>query len=325
MSEINTMNAGKIDEQDGFRLKGLILRDRFVVEFLNHLKDQRNASNNTVLSYGRDLSEFLAYLKTHQSDVLKDDSLVLDRINPLVIRSYLSLLYQKNGASSIARKLSALRSFFKYFVKNGVLEQNPAKVINSPKVPKKLPKFLNVDEINALLTVELTRSKYNKRDRAMLELLYSSGLRVSELVGLDMNQLDLQEALVRIKGKGNKERLLPVGSKAIQALLEYMKERETITVLRDPEAVFINKNGKRLSVRSVQRLVCRVTTLTGINKSATPHTIRHSFATHMLGSGADLRAIQELLGHKSLSTTQRYTHVGVEELSKVYDKTHPKS
>jgi len=198
-------------------------------------------------------------------------------------------------------------------------------VIKSPKVPKKLPKFLNVDEINALLAVELKNNKYGKRDRAILELLYSSGLRVSELVGLNLEHVDLNESLARVHGKGNKERIVPFGSKASQALKDYLQERQHIAGYRELDAVFLNKNGTRLSARSVQRLVAKVTETTGLNKSATPHTIRHSFATHMLGSGADLRSIQELLGHKSLSTTQRYTHVGVEELAKVYDKAHPKS
>jgi integrase/recombinase XerC len=210
-------------------------------------------------------------------------------------------------------------------VKKGILDQNPAKVINSPKIPKKLPKFLNVDEINALLSVHFKNNKFGKRDRAIMELLYSSGLRVSELVSLDLGSLSLEESLLRVKGKGNKERIVPVGAQALAAIREYLNERSSIKDIRDAEAVFMNKNGTRLSVRSVQRLVAHVTLETGLNKTATPHTLRHSFATHMLGAGADLRSIQELLGHKSLSTTQRYTHVGVDELTKVYDRTHPKS
>lgn len=302
-----------------------ISKESHVLEFLSYLKHQKNAADNTVMSYGRDLTEFYDYLKKHQEEALQREDLCLEKINPLMIRSYLSLLFQKNGATSIARKLSTLRSFFKYFVKKGDLEQNPAKVIKSPKVPKKLPKFLNVDEVNALLAAELDQNKFVRRDKAILELLYSSGLRVSELVNLDINQLDLAEGLIRVLGKGNKERILPVGSKAGEAISEYLVEREKTRGIKDPGAVFINKNGTRLSARSVQRLVARVIEITGLNKTATPHTLRHSFATHMLGSGADLRSIQELLGHKSLSTTQRYTHVGVEELSKVYDKAHPKS
>lgn len=302
-----------------------VAKDKTILEFLEYLKHQKNSAMNTVMSYGRDLAEFYDYVAKHQPQVLVGQDLVLDRIDPLLIRSYLSLLFQKNGATSIARKLSSLRSFFKYFVKTGKLEQNPAKVIKSPKVPKKLPKYLNVDEINAILAVELKGNKYGKRDQAILELLYSSGLRVSELVGLNMIQVDLNENMVRVHGKGNKERLVPIGGKAMQALQAYLIERAEIKGSREIPAVFLNKNGTRLSARSVQRLMAKVMSATGLNKNATPHTLRHSFATHLLGSGADLRSIQELLGHKSLSTTQRYTHVGVDQLSEVYDKTHPKS
>lgn len=296
-----------------------------VLEFLNYLKNQKNSADNTVMSYARDLVEFYAYLKEHQAEVVANDQLMIEQVHPLIIRSYLSLLFQKNGATSIARKLSSLRSFFKYYVRKGVLEQNPAKVIKSPKVPKKLPKFLNVDEINAMLSVQMDNARYGKRDQAILEMLYSSGLRVSELVGLDISSIDMQESLARIQGKGNKERIVPIGDKAMKVLMEYLQERDELRILKDPNAIFVNKNGTRLTARSVQRLVSKVTGATGLNKMATPHTLRHSFATHMLGAGADLRSIQELLGHKSLSTTQRYTHVGVDELSKIYDKTHPKS
>ncbi|EKD50418.1 MAG: hypothetical protein ACD_62C00545G0005 [uncultured bacterium] len=299
--------------------------EKNIEEFMTYLMNQKNAAENTILSYRRDLTEFYHYLLNHQAEVISDNAMLLDRINPLMIRSYLSLLFQKNGASSIARKLSALRSLFKYFVKKGTIDQNPAKVINSPKLPKKLPKFLNVDEINALLAMQLESKKYAVRDKAILELLYSCGLRVSELVNLNQDQMDLIEGLVRIHGKGNKERIVPIGDKAVRALQAYLSERSSIQLIRDDDALFLNKNGTRLTVRSIQRLVAHMTQEMGLSKTATPHMIRHSFATHMLGSGADLRSIQELLGHKSLSTTQRYTHVGVEELSKVYDKTHPKS
>ena len=303
-----------------------LTQDPKVLQFLTYLQNQKNSSRNTVMSYARDLVEFSDYMNKSQSDVMDEGFIVIERINPLMIRSYLSFLYQKNGATSIARKLSALRSFFKYYVSLGDIDQNPAKVIKSPKVPKRLPKFLNVDEINALLNAEINNTnRYGMRDRAILELLYSSGLRVSELVGLDFDRLDLNEALIRIEGKGNKERVVPIGAKAIEAIKAYLDERNDLYEIKDQTAVFLNKNGTRLSARSVQRLVVKVTQATGLNKSATPHMIRHSFATHMLGSGADLRSIQEFLGHKSLSTTQRYTHVGVDEISEVYDKTHPKS
>lgn len=299
--------------------------DPLVEEFLSYLANQKNASRHTILSYRRDLGEFQTYLFRHQENIFDGGRIVLGRLSPLVLRCYLNVLFQKNEAASIARKLSCLRSFFRYYVKKGVLDQNPASIIHSPKVPKKLPRFLNVDEVNALLAANFDVKKYGKRDRAILELLYSSGLRVSELVGLDLDHLDLAEGLVRVLGKGNKERIVPVGSYAMRALEKYLQERHKATLASDERAFFLNKNGTRLNVRSVQRLVTAVITDIGLSKNVTPHTLRHSFATHMLGSGADLRSIQELLGHESLSTTQKYTHVGVEELSKVYDKAHPKS
>lgn len=293
--------------------------------FLNYLKNQKNASINTVKSYERDLKEFYAFLQKDQPDLVVSDVIQMQKVTPFVIRCYLNELFDKNESSSIARKLSALRSFFKHFVKTGKLKSSPAEGIKSPKIPKKLPRYLNVDEVNAVLNAKFDIKKFGKRDRAILELLYSSGLRVSELVGLDLFHVDLEEGLVQVHGKGNKERIVPIGSYARQAIQDYIDERDSLKKIKDAQALFLNKNGTRLTARSVQRLIVNLVAELGLNKNVTPHTLRHSFATHMLGSGADLRAIQELLGHESLSTTQKYTHVGVEELSKVYDKAHPKS
>lgn len=294
-------------------------------EFLRHLSDQKNASKNTVLSYARDLRDFVEYLKRHQAETLSGGQIVLERVSPLVLRCYMSMLFQKIGAASLARKVSALRSFFRYFKNRGVIEQNPASLLQAPKIPRKLPKFLNVDEMNAVLTIDLSKRTHPVRDRAILELLYSSGLRVSELVRLDVEDLKLTEGLVRVMGKGSKERIVPVGSVALGALKDYLAERANLAVIVDERAFFLNRDGRRTSVRSIQRLVDEVVQSTGMNKQVSPHTLRHTFATHMLGAGGDLRSIQELLGHESLSTTQRYTHVGVDELAKVYDKAHPKS
>ena len=299
--------------------------DQAIQEFLSYLCNQKNSSQNTVRSYEQDLDEFREYLLRHQTDVFGPQGMDLPKISPLVLRCYLNVLFPKNEAASIARKLSCLRSFFRFFVKRGILTDNPADAIHSPKIPKKLPRYLNVDEMTALLATNFDLKKFGKRDRAILELLYSSGLRVSELVSLNLSSLDFDSAMVRVHGKGNKERLIPVGSYAERALREYLDERGTLQHFHDPDAVFLNKNGTRLTVRAVQRLVAQVIVTMGLNKNVTPHTLRHSFATHMLGSGADLRTIQELLGHESLSTTQKYTHVSLEELSQVYDKAHPKS
>lgn len=297
-----------------------------IQEFLSYMQHQKHASQNTVSSYERDLCEFYIYVCKHQAEfVSPKGKFFLDKLNPLVLRCYLNILFQKNSPPSIARKLSSLRSFFRYFVKKRVMEQNPAKAIHSPKIPKKLPKYLNVDEVNAVLATNLKSKKFYKRDQAILELLYSSGLRVSELVSLNISQIDFEERLVRVIGKGNKERIVPVGKIALKAIQDHMAERRESKQLKDPEALFLNKNGTRLTVRSIQRLMTEVIEKNGLSKNVTPHTLRHSFATHMLGSGADLRSIQELLGHESLSTTQKYTHVGIDQLAKVYDKAHPKS
>lgn len=302
-----------------------MLPDLCVQEFLSFLRHQKNSSKNTVRSYENDLGEFCDYLRRHQMDVVGSQGIDLAKISPLVLRCYLNVLFPKNEAASIARKLSCLRSFFRFFVKQGLLTSNPADAIHSPKIPKKLPRYLNVDEMTAVLATNFDLKKFGKRDRAILELLYSSGLRVSELVGLNVANVDFDNAMVSVCGKGNKERIVPVGSYAEKALRDYAEERRVLPCLQDPNAFFLNKNGTRLTVRTVQRLVSQVITEMGLNKTVTPHTLRHSFATHMLGSGADLRTIQELLGHESLSTTQKYTHVSVEELSQIYDKAHPKS
>ncbi len=294
-------------------------------EFLSYLKDQKNSSPHTLQNYSRDLLEFYDYLTKHQPESVGENRMLIEQVNPIILRSFLTLLFQKNESASIARKLSCLRSFFKYFVKMGVIDQNPAKIIHSPKIPKKLPKFLNVDEINAMLAKNFSKDKHGHRDYAILELLYSSGLRVSECVSLNVADVDLDRGLVKVCGKGDKERIVPIGNLAIAALRTYLAQRLGFPKVSDLPILFLNKNGTRLNVRSVQRLVANVIQEIGLNKSVTPHTLRHSFATHMLGAGADLRTIQELLGHESLSTTQKYTHVSVDELAKVYDKTHPKS
>lgn len=296
-----------------------------IAEFLRFLRDQKNASAHTVKNYGRDLGEFLVYLKKHQAALIENNTLVLEKVSPLILRSYLAILFQRNSAPSIARKMSAIRSFFRYFVEKGRLEQNPAKVLHAPKLPKKLPKFLNVDEMKAVLSVDFAKRSAPARDLAILELLYSSGLRVSELSSLNLDSIDYAAGIVRVRGKGNKERLVPVGSVALGAIKHYLKERNALGEPKDAEALFLNYQGRRFTVRSVQRLVEDVVKKTGLNKNVSPHTLRHTFATHMLGAGGDLRSIQEMLGHESLSTTQKYTHVGVDELARVYDKTHPKS
>lgn len=297
-----------------------------LMAYKESLEHEKRASPHTVKNYMLDLVQFCEYVSLHQPELIQGQSLQLNAINPLMLRSFLALLFQKNNPASVARKLSSLRSFFQYFLKKGEISQNPARAIHSPKVPKRLPQFLNVDEVFKLLDMHYDSTFKGRRDQSVLELLYSCGLRVSELVGLNMKDLDLESRMVRVLGKGNKERLVPIGQKAVDRINTYLPFRQLV-MQKNPEslALFINFRAGRLTARSVQRLVDQAIQKTGIAKNISPHVLRHSFATHLLNAGADLRSIQELLGHSSLSTTQKYTHVNVDQLMKVYDRSHPKA
>ncbi|MBX7149668.1 tyrosine recombinase XerC [bacterium] len=289
---------------------------------------EKGSSSHTIKNYLHDLEEFVAYLKKFQPETMDGDSIKLSHINPLILRSFVSVLFQKNKPTSIARKLSSLRTFFGYWVKKGALSQNPARAIHSPKIPKKLPNFLDIDEMLGVLNKPSEENFRSKRDMAIMELLYSSGLRVSELVALDLESIDFSGRLVRVLGKGKKERIVPIGEKAVSRLIEYLPFREEMlksTQANDVKPVFLNWRSERLSVRSIQRLVRDIIQKSGIGKTVSPHVLRHTFATHLLNQGADLRSIQELLGHSSLSTTQKYTHLNLDQLMKVYDQSHPKA
>jgi len=291
---------------------------------------EKNASPHTCRCYRRDLEGFEDFLKNSGMYLTARGDVKIEKVDRIAIRKYLSFLHRKNKKSSIARKISTLRSFFKYLVKEQVISLNPAKTVSTPKVEKTLPTALTVDEAFRLMespqSVSVKSSDRSEerglRDRAILELLYSSGLRVSELVGLNSNQLDLDLGIVRVMGKGRKERIVPVGMKAIEALKAYFEERG---MLKEEEPVFINSSGGRLTARSVGRLIKKYTRHSGIFRKVSPHSLRHTFATHLLDAGADIREIQEMLGHSSLSTTQRYTHVSMGKLMEVYDKAHPRS
>lgn len=285
--------------------------NKYIEQFYDSLKAERDASPNTLKAYAIDLKEFLQFIDKKPEDV-----------DNLDIRSFLaSLHHRKLKKSSVSRKLATIRSFFKYLHREGVVKKNPAKLVASPKVPKSLPRFLTVDETFALMEAPKGDTFHASRDRAILELLYSSGLRVSELTALDINDLDMKESLIRVKGKGKKERIIPVGSKAIDAIKNYLPER--ILIKKKSPAYFLNSRGGRLTQRTVRRIVVKYGKLIALRGSLSPHTLRHTFATHLLHSGADLRSIQELLGHLSLSTTQKYTHVDIAHLMDVYDKAHP--
>lgn len=223
--------------------------------------------------------------------------------------------------SSISRKLATVRAFFKYLHREGYVKKNPAKLVSSPKVPKNLPKFLDIDETFSLMDTPSGETFKPTRDRAILELLYSSGLRVTELTSLDIGDINMKESLVRVKGKGRKERIIPIGSQAMDAVQNYLPER--VSIKKKSSALFLNNRGGRLTQRSVRRILLHYSKMINLKSDLSPHTLRHTFATHLLHEGADLRSIQELLGHSSLSTTQKYTHVDIGHLTEVYDKAHP--
>jgi integrase/recombinase XerC len=306
--------------------------DDSIREFIHYLSAERNASPNTCRAYLKDLEDFEIFLRSSGLCLSPKGNIEIEKVDRLAIRRFLSFLHRKNRKSSIARKISTLRSFFKFLVREQIITFNPAKSIPTPKVEKYLPSTLTVDEAFRLMEaprhpqrnslLDGLKDHRKTRDRAILELLYSSGLRVGELVGLNLNQLDLDLGIVKVMGKGRKERIVPVGMKAAEALKAYLGERGVLT---GEGPLFLNLKGGRLSARTVGRLVKSYSKQSGIFRKVSPHSLRHTFATHLLDAGADIREIQEMLGHVSLSTTQRYTHLTMGKLMEVYDKAHPRS
>jgi len=302
----------------------------WIDRFLEHLRVERNASNHTLRSYASDLEQFRAFLKSAglDRDGNREDVRV-EAVDSVAVRAFLSHLYRGHKKSSLARKLAAQRSFFRYLVDQGVLKQSPAEVVATPKQEKNLPAFLPVDEVFALVGSPDPSTTWGARDRALLETLYSCGIRVSELVGLNDGDVDFHLGIARVTGKGRKERVVPIGSKAIEALKAYLPRRDEVRArtrrFGAPVPLFINPRGTRLSARSVARILQKHGLRSGLFRKIHPHALRHTFATHLLDAGADLRAIQEMLGHVSLSTTQRYTHVSVDKLMEVYDRAHPRA
>jgi len=296
--------------------------EKLIQNFRDYLGSERNYSKHTVKAYITDLGEFNRVIKEKKLALAKDGSVDFGKLNETSVRAYISWLYTRNSRTSISRKLASVRTFFEFLVRKGMVKSNLAKLVPTPRGEKRLPTFLTVDEVVKLLSTE-AGDEHSARDIALLELLYSSGLRVSELVGIDLNDIDLKNLTVKVMGKGGKERIVPVGSKAAGALNKYLRERLDMNPTGDH--LFVNTRGGRLNVRSVDRVIRKYATLAGIPKNVSPHVLRHTFATHLLGGGADLRAIQEMLGHKSLSTTQRYTHTSIEKLMEIYDKTHPRA
>jgi integrase/recombinase XerC len=301
------------------------LRDKF----RDHLRIERNASAHTLRNYSSDLEQFQGFLQEKKLAQGDGGEIAVEKIDHLVIRAFLSSLYRDHKKSSLGRKLGSLRSFLKYLVQEGYLRRNPAEIVATPRQDKPLPNFMPVDEAFALMETPDPALTWGARDKAILETLYSTGMRVGELVGLNEGDLDPSLGIVRVFGKGGKERIVPIGKKALQALQVYLEKRDQAAGKggdRDRKApIFVNTRGGRLTSRSVARILQKHLVRGRIWRKISPHALRHSFATHLLDAGADLRVIQELLGHASLSTTQRYTHVSVDKLMEVYDRAHPRA
>jgi integrase/recombinase XerC len=336
-----------------------------ISKYLEYLRAVKNSSPHTVLNYHKDLEQFLAYLSPPAARPP-----ALTGVTHVMIREFVAHLHDHGlQKSSIARKLAALRSFFKYCVREGHIKENPARLVPTPKLPKRIPSVLSAEEMNGFLnqlagmgqdapvggafskkseglstdssaklrggpkrSASVEEYLFLRRDRALLELLYAAGLRVSELTGLNLADMEQKERMLRVRGKGNKERIVPYGGKAQEALDKYWPLREQLlsqayrkrsTQGPHSEAIFLNYSGRRLTQRSVGRIVKKYVRIANVNWDLHPHSLRHAFATHLLADGADLRAIQELLGHQSLSTTQKYTHASIRQLIDIYDKSHP--
>lgn len=285
--------------------------DRFIEKFFRFLEIEKNASKYTSINYSHDLKEFKEFAK----------DIPLEKIDYLLLRRFLAHLKNNNlSKRTINRKLSCLRSFFKFLFKEGLVKTNPATLLSSPKQDRHLPQFLTEDETLKLIEAADLTSVLGLRDRAILETLYSTGMRVSELTGLDIDDIDFVSGVVKVKGKGKKERLLPIGSRAIEAIRSSLDKRP-----KKNEVVFLNKNNTRLTTRGARLIFNRYIKKVSLKSGISPHTLRHSFATHLLNRGADLRSVQELLGHSNLSTTQIYTHLTTERIKAVYDKAHPRA
>jgi integrase/recombinase XerC len=357
------------EKRTGFRMTGFRIIQRAIrgktqgrmkqtiQKYIEYMRSVRNSSPHTLVNYGNDLEQFVAFLTPPEAQTPN-----LGQITHHMIREFVAHLHETGlEKSSIARKLAALRSFFKYCVREGRLNESPARLVATPKLPKRVPAVLSAEEMNGFLNqlspsgrvAERNARQGNRsasgafkkagipagvqedglllqRDRAILELLYAAGLRVSELTGLNLADMDEKDKMLRVRGKGNKERIVPYGEKAAQALRAYWPVRDSLLEANEGagraasmEAVFLNYRGRRLTPRSIGRIVKKYVKLVNVNWDLHPHSLRHAFATHLLADGADLRAIQELLGHQSLSTTQKYTHASIRQLMDIYDKSHP--
>lgn len=295
-----------------------------IARFLCFLAVEKNASPLTVKSYREDLTALVEYLTAASGGRCPSP----DRITTLDLRGYVAAMHEaRYSPGTIARRLASLRSFFRFGMREGWVRENPAKPLRNPRKPRNLPHVLSTDEVRQLLEAPPANTAMGLRDRAILETIYSAGLRISELVGLNDSDLDLRSEIVRVRGKGRRERLAPLGSHAVRAIRRWLEVRRLHPQLaNNPDRpVFVNRFGRRLTTRSVARMLDKYIKRTGLDQRTTPHSLRHSFATHLLNAGADIRSVQELLGHKSLVTTQIYTHLTTANLKAVYEKAHPRA
>lgn len=284
---------------------------RYIEKFLRYLEIEKNYSQHTLLNYKLDLVDFIKSLG--------EDS--LEAVTYLTLRKFLANLKERNlKQKTVSRKLSCLRSFFKFLCREGYLKSNPITSLSSPKSEKHLPLFLTENEVIKLIEAPSNQDLGGLRDRAILETFYSTGMRISELVGLNISDIDFIGQVVKVRGKGKKERLLPIGDRAVSAIKRYLDKRKI-----NQEAVFLNKNNRRISERGIRGIVSKHIRIACLKSGVSPHTLRHSFATHLLNRGADLRSVQELLGHANISTTQIYTHLTTDRLKSVYEKAHPRA
>ena len=293
--------------------------------FLDHMRVEKSASSLTLVSYRSDLSQFFSFMADKYGT--PQEEIPGELFNHKSVREYLGFMQQQGlSRATMARKLASLRSFVRYLCRENVLPGNPIAAVATPKQDKKLPRFLYPVEIEMLISAP-DMSTAGKRDRAILETLYATGIRVSELVGIDLKDMDLANAIIKVKGKGNKERIVPLGRKARESLIIYINEARSNFAGKAPEssnALFLNKYGKRLSERSIRNIINKYVEEVALNQKVNPHMLRHSFATHLLNNGADLRSVQELLGHVKLSTTQIYTHLTRENIKNIHNETHPR-
>jgi integrase/recombinase XerC len=330
MSRIDSKPAPNEEPRDGSGQR-MGLLEQAIGGFGRHLQVERNLSVHTQQGYLTDLNQFRAFLTgTDLKSLPSGGAVEAIPTDPLVLRAFLASLYrEKLRKVTISRKVAALRSFYRYLLREGVVAVNPAELIQLPRCEKYIPVVLSADEMLALLQVSFAEDAAGCRDRAMIELFYSAGIRLSELTGLNLDDLHSREGLIKVRGKGRKERIVPFGRPALQAVEAYLQKRPELVTGeacgKAEEALFLSTRGKRMNPRGVARVVERVVRQSGIGRRISPHALRHTFATHLLDAGADLRSIQEMLGHKSLSTTQKYTSVSVSRLMEIYDRAHPRA